>query len=271
MLFRSAPLLTEKVEPAARAPQEAPTPPPAAALLFESAPPPPTVAAPPAASSEEMVRTLRPVEGAEGLMEEVYVPVKRPATPAVAEGVSPATAARRFTWWAGRRLGSLGDGEDAARRCVLEKFGFEEFRSASWPADAAECEVHCGKAASVLQGEGMDLRAGVMRDVLSIAAVGGRMTDSADRAAARLGELLGITPDEWTGLRSEYVDPEFADYAFSLGQAVQVRWDGSWVPGVVRDLEPDGDLRVHFAEENILLRLSPRADLIRPATSKRAV
>jgi hypothetical protein len=68
---------------------------------------------------------------------------------------------------------------------------------------------------------------------------------------------------------AEYVDPEFADYAFSRGQAVQVCWDGSWVPGIVQELEADGDLRVHFAEEGILLRLSPRADLIRPAKMRR--
>jgi hypothetical protein len=307
--------------------------------------PPIATPAPVASPPEPVVKVLRPVEGVEGLLEEVYLPLlmasaeppptalshaaapmtagstspahgdaaaptaghvplnssatgqqaaigrhsttgpewtpAQPPThqeksefataPAQEETISPATAARRFTWWSGRRLGSLNDGDDFTRRSALEKFGFTEWTGARWPADAEECDAECRRAAAVLRNEPLDLRLGIMRDVLSIAAAGGTMTEAADEAARQFAQALGIGVDDWTSLRSEYVDPEFADYAFSRGQAVQVRWDGAWVPGVVRDLEPDGDLRVHFAEENVLLRLSPRADLIRPSAARRVI
>lgn len=65
-------------------------------------------------------------------------------------------------------------------------------------------------------------------------------------------------------------DPTYSKYPFRADQPVEVLLDGVWVAGRVREVDVSGDLRVYFADQNEVLRLSPTADLIRPAPHRAA-
>jgi hypothetical protein len=58
-------------------------------------------------------------------------------------------------------------------------------------------------------------------------------------------------------------DPEFAGYPFRVGETVEVQLDGKWCTGTILAVNPTGDVRVVFPD-NEVLRLSPTADIIRP-------
>lgn len=124
-------------------------------------------------------------------------------------------------------------------------------------------ELSCRHVAWTLVRQGLETKLPILEDLLRIALADDELTPDEKRVLHALGELIGLSIDDVEGLAAEYLDPEYANYQFQPGQRVEVRLDGEWSPGTIQQVDPSGDVRVRFADDEVL-RLSPTADLIRP-------
>lgn len=204
------------------------------------------------------VRILRPVPE----MPEVLEEVASPATPATAPPMNR-DALDRLRRAAVDWLLRSGPGpRPGQRRAYARLFGKEP--RADSIADPAYLGETCRRLATSLAALDLDERLGLLRDVLGVTAADGRLLPRESAAVDQLASWLGVSLDDAAPVRAEFLDPEFVDYRFEIGQEVEVHLDGRWVQGKVQQAEPGGELRVELLEDQSVLPFSPRADLIRP-------
>lgn len=225
---------------------------------------------PPAAAPSVPVRALRPMPGHPELFEEVLVSTSdaaeatdTPAAPPTRWVVEPAL---RSSFLATALAWALGDWTQvgpAGRRHIADLS--LPWKEATALAVTGRGEMTTRALAEHWRTAGDEERTSVARDLLTVLTADGPLAPTRHDRLRTIIRWLGVPSDEWALLRAEFFDPEFADYAFQVDQAVEVQLDGRWIAGTVRVVEAAGDLRIHFPGEDILLRLSPRADLIRPA------
>lgn len=231
------------------------------------------------------MRVFRPVPGADGLMEEVTLaPPPIPTPPSTdslvdralqdslnitvePEGMDIDANRREFVRFALAWITTMGEPLCPVKQAALESLidaGSESelaFPPMGTPLDHANRTEELAVSLSVADTE---TRLGLLRDLLSVAAADGRLAAAESAAIASIGAWLGLAPSDLELVRAEFVDPEYADYHFRAGQRIEVQLDGEWVAGDVENVDDDGDLRVYFPADNLRLRLSPKADLIRP-------
>lgn len=110
----------------------------------------------------------------------------------------------------------------------------------------------------------LDTKLGIIREILSVVLAEGPLCPRENDTVVELANWIGLSEDDLSPLAAEYVDPEYALYHFEQDQQVEVLLDGQWVRGVVEEVAPTGDLRVHFIDDGETFHLNPVADLVRP-------
>ncbi|HVJ82751.1 MAG TPA: hypothetical protein VNC50_16905 [Planctomycetia bacterium] len=196
------------------------------------------------------------------------MPVPELSRASEAELETPETARKQFVLWG--TLWVLADRTAIAERLRAELWDYFGSEATAAMADVAgpdvvaTCERRAAARAPMLVALPPEERRGMLEDILHLVLSGGELTLSEQRRIAELAAMVGLPAEEAADVASEYVDPEFADYRFQIGEEVEVRLDEEWLLGVVRRVESGGDLRIHFTATNEVLWLSPKADLIRP-------
>lgn len=122
----------------------------------------------------------------------------------------------------------------------------------------------CRRMAISLAATRKEVRRGVVEDILNVALGEGRLSGRQNDRILDLAAMLGLHEDDLVSLSAKHEEPEFARYPFRAGDSVEVHLDGEWLVGTVQKVEAEGDLRIHFDTDDQIMRLSPKADLIRP-------
>jgi hypothetical protein len=111
----------------------------------------------------------------------------------------------------------------------------------------------------------------MLKELVRLAMTDHRQPTEYQGVFQELTQMWGLRMEDLTQALVEFVDPEFAQYGFGPGEAVEVRLDGQWVAGVIESVDSaSGEVRVRFSSTGKSLRLHPLADVIRPRPVRQA-
>jgi hypothetical protein len=201
------------------------------------------------------------------LWKEPAPPIAEPAPVVASDPAVTETTRRKFMLSAAFWIASCDEIISGDRRDSLTAmFGPEVFAEAPSQLDGSDvaafekqCQSLAGFAKTLTENE----RRKCITELMPIAAADGVIGERECDILHSIADMLGVASDTVRMLMEPYSEPRFAAYEFKTGEAVEVKWDGEWVPGVIERREGAGDLRVRFGF-NEVLRLNPTADLIRP-------
>lgn len=181
---------------------------------------------------------------------------------------------RTFCLHAALWIVSLSDEISDAQREVLESTFGPDFLAEIKPLYEKEgeavFETTARRLAPSIATWDEETKRWLLRDLVQVASADGCPSQDALALLREMSSMLRISTGELSMLTAEFLDPEFADYQFDVGQAVEVLLDGRWVEGVVRHVDVTGDLKIEFREEKETLKFNPTADLVRPAELRQA-
>lgn len=191
-----------------------------------------------------------------------------------AKGLADAsTLRRRFCVPAAFWLLGLKEAVSDRQRVVVEDlYGpdvFDEVRPL-YAKGGEDAFVHtCREHAPGVAALEASVRFDMLRELCRIAMLEEAHPSPFESALTELTSLLQLAPDDLAMALSEYIDPEYAQYAFAVGESVEVHLDGKWWSGVVETKDQSGEIRVRFEATGEVLRLHPLADMIRPRELRR--
>lgn len=189
------------------------------------------------------------------------------------DAADPVVLRRQFSAPAAFWLLALKENvSDRLRAVVEDLFGpevFDEMRPLYAKGGEASLRDACLERASGVVGLEQGIRFDILRELCRIAMIDESHPAPFQPALTELTELLDLAPDDLAMALSEYIDPEFAQYAFTIGESVEVHLDGQWWQGAVETKDETGEVRVRFESTGEILRLHPLADMIRPVALRR--